>query len=84
MSNDALDDTGCSFCQKSEEQVRKLIQGPGSASICDECVEICIDILADTVDPPSPPAEQEANGEPALVSFTCPACGHQGMMRSRP
>ncbi|MBQ9703554.1 MAG: hypothetical protein IJV68_03315, partial [Clostridia bacterium] len=29
----------CSFCGKSEEQVRKLIAGPGDVFICDECVE---------------------------------------------
>jgi len=34
----------CSFCGKSSEQVRKLIAGPG-VYICDECVELCNDIL---------------------------------------
>ncbi|MFN9175742.1 MAG: ClpX C4-type zinc finger protein, partial [Synechocystis sp.] len=34
----------CSFCGKSQEQVRKLIAGPG-VYICDECVELCNDIL---------------------------------------
>ena len=35
----------CSFCGKPEEQVRKLIAGPGGAYICDECVEICSEII---------------------------------------
>ncbi len=37
----------CSFCNKSENQVRKLIAGPNGAYICDECVEICMDIIGD-------------------------------------
>lgn len=36
----------CSFCGKSKDEVRKLIAGPG-VFICDECVELCNDILAD-------------------------------------
>ena len=34
----------CSFCGKSEHEVRKLIAGP-SVFICDECVELCNDII---------------------------------------
>ena len=36
----------CSFCNKTQDQVRKLIAGPG-AYICDECVGICSDIIDD-------------------------------------
>ena len=42
-----FDDNGllrCSFCGKSQKQVKKLIAGPG-AYICDECVELCSEIL---------------------------------------
>ena len=35
----------CSFCGKSQDQVRKLIAGPNGAYICDECVELCSSIL---------------------------------------
>ena len=35
----------CSFCNKSEEQVRKLIAGPNGVYICDDCVEICGEII---------------------------------------
>ncbi len=35
----------CSFCNKSEEQVRKLIAGPDGAYICDSCVNICSEII---------------------------------------
>ena len=41
-------DTGellkCSFCGKSQKQVKKLIAGPG-VYICDECIELCNDII---------------------------------------
>ena len=35
----------CSFCQKTEDQVRKLIAGPDGAYICDECIGICSEIM---------------------------------------
>ncbi len=35
----------CSFCGKSQFQVRKLIAGPGDLYICDECVETCAEML---------------------------------------
>lgn len=50
MSNDRRKKTGkerllyCSFCGKSQDDVRKLIAGP-SVFICDECVELCLDII---------------------------------------
>ena len=38
-------DIRCSFCNKTQNQVRKLIAGPSGVYICDDCVEICTDIL---------------------------------------
>ncbi len=35
----------CSFCNKTQDQVRKLIAGPNGVYICDECVDICADII---------------------------------------
>jgi ATP-dependent Clp protease ATP-binding subunit ClpX len=35
----------CTFCGKSQRQVRKLIAGPASVYICDECVELCNEIV---------------------------------------
>lgn len=37
----------CSFCGKSEKQVQKLIAGPDGVYICDECVDLCDEILAE-------------------------------------
>ncbi|NKB86851.1 MAG: ATP-dependent Clp protease ATP-binding subunit ClpX [Acidobacteria bacterium] len=39
----------CSFCSKSQSEVRKLIAGP-NVYICDECIEICTDIIAEERD----------------------------------
>jgi ATP-dependent Clp protease ATP-binding subunit ClpX len=39
----------CSFCSRTQEEVRKLIAGP-SVYICDECIELCNDIIRDEVD----------------------------------
>lgn len=35
----------CSFCNKTQDQVRKLIAGPSGVYICDECIDICADII---------------------------------------
>ncbi len=40
----------CSFCKKSQEQVRKMIAGPSGIYICDECVEICSEIVAEELE----------------------------------
>src|SRR5215467_5238053 len=39
----------CSFCGKSQHEVRKLIAGP-SVFVCDECVELCNDIIREEVE----------------------------------
>ena len=43
-------DIRCSFCNKSQGQVRKLIAGPAGVYICDECVDICADILEEELE----------------------------------
>ncbi|MEQ9553455.1 MAG: ATP-dependent protease ATP-binding subunit ClpX [Coleofasciculus sp. G3-WIS-01] len=48
----------CSFCGKSQEQVRKLIAGPG-VYICDECVDLCNEILDEELLDSSAPAPQQ-------------------------
>ncbi|MGZ8423387.1 MAG: ATP-dependent Clp protease ATP-binding subunit ClpX [Candidatus Binatia bacterium] len=39
----------CSFCGKSQDEVRKLIAGP-TVYICDECIDLCNDIIAEEID----------------------------------
>ena len=40
----------CSFCGKTQSQVRKLIAGPNGTYICDECVDICAEILEEELE----------------------------------
>lgn len=40
----------CSFCNKTEDQVRKLIAGPNGVYICDECIEICSEIVEEEME----------------------------------
>src|SRR4030043_1577844 len=42
----------CSFCGKNQDQVRRLIAGPSAVYICDECVELCREIIQE--DKPGP------------------------------
>lgn len=49
----------CSFCNKSEDQVRKLIAGPDGVYICDECIEICAEIVDEEMDGYYEPEEEE-------------------------
>ena len=37
----------CSFCGKNKEEVRKFIAGPGTVFICDECIELCNEMIID-------------------------------------
>ncbi|MFQ5457466.1 MAG: ATP-dependent Clp protease ATP-binding subunit ClpX, partial [Myxococcota bacterium] len=51
MKKKSFDDTtslACSFCGKSQKEVKKLIAGP-TVYICDECIELCNDIIAEEV-----------------------------------
>lgn len=43
-------DIRCSFCNKAQSQVRKLIAGPAGVYICDECIDICADILEEELE----------------------------------
>ena len=49
----------CSFCGKSQKQVKKLIAGPG-VYICDECIDLCNEII-----------EEELNEAPRSASTSC-------------
>jgi len=44
MSNESNDKLNCSFCGKVQDDVKKLIAGP-SVYICNECVDLCNDII---------------------------------------
>ena len=45
-NTESRDDLLCSFCGKSQDEVKKLIAGP-SVYICDECIQLCNEIIAE-------------------------------------
>ena len=64
-------DLSCSFCGKSQKEVKKLIAGP-TVYICDECIELCNDIIAEEYGQEEPPprasARSEAEGDSRQLS----------------
>ncbi len=57
----------CSFCGRRLPEVRRLIAGPGAAYICDECLELCNDILRDPT-PFSEKALELASRPPVVIA----------------
>ncbi len=51
----------CSFCNKTQDQVKKMIAGPGGVYICDECVDICADIIEEEYEDDPETEEMEIN-----------------------
>ena len=56
MNDDGKKTLRCSFCGKHENQVHRMIQGPG-VRICDECVRLCMSILSDGFEDDAAPLE---------------------------
>lgn len=50
MTKNPQDKYHCSFCGKGQDEVRKLISGPNNVYICDECIELCADIIEEELD----------------------------------
>lgn len=63
MSSDNNKTKRCSFCGRSEDEVKKLIAGP-NVYICDECVEVCEGILADELEPEADDLAEELKDVP--------------------
>jgi ATP-dependent Clp protease ATP-binding subunit ClpX len=72
-SKDGTDDNGkllyCSFCGKSQHEVRKLIAGP-SVFICDECVDLCNDIIREEVQEAASEAGRDKLPTPQEINNT--------------
>lgn len=63
----------CSFCGKTQDQVRKLIAGPG-VYVCDECVELCNEILEEELfDSPNQSQQQTKEQLPLLAELPKPS-----------
>ena len=54
----------CSFCGKNQDQVKRLIAGPGAVYICDECVELCREIINEETAPAARPRASLSNRVP--------------------
>lgn len=63
MSNNSL---SCSFCSKASKDVKKLIAGPPNVYICDECVNVCYQILVET---PTPKNIKETKKIPSPIEI---------------
>jgi len=59
----------CSFCGKNQREVKKLIAGP-TVYICDECIELCNDIIAEEGQKESPARSGQAIPKPAEIKST--------------
>ena len=62
----ARNEIRCSFCGKSESQVLKLLKGPNGVYICDECVELCSEIIEEEL------GTEEEESEPEEINLLKP------------
>ena len=62
----------CSFCGKTQDQVKKLIAGPG-VYICDECVDLCNEILDEELFDSSSQAQSKEQSVPLIANIPKPA-----------
>ncbi len=75
----------CSFCGKSQGEVKKLIAGPG-VYICDECIELCNDIIAEEYEKDEAKHARLSIPEPAVIKnrSTSTSSARNGPKRSCP
>lgn len=81
MSPKDKDEPRCSFCGKPQDEVLKFISGP-SVRICDDCVRVCNDILAEDGLAERLGAPRQSFGQNA-GSFTCPNCQTAFLLHSQ-
>ncbi|MCD7761649.1 MAG: ATP-dependent Clp protease ATP-binding subunit ClpX [Lachnospiraceae bacterium] len=67
MPGKLIEKVRCSFCNKTEDQVRKLIAGPNGVYICDECIDICAEIVEEEL------AEEYLGDDPDAINLLKPA-----------
>lgn len=62
----------CSLCSKHQNQIERLVAGPGNVSICNECVDLCREIIEEEWAAGHP---AEAVGIETNPSLVCGSCG---------
>ncbi|MCD7745767.1 MAG: ATP-dependent Clp protease ATP-binding subunit ClpX [Lachnospiraceae bacterium] len=67
MPGKLIEKVRCSFCNKTEDQVHKLIAGPNGVYICDECIDICSEIVEEEM------AEDYMGDDPDAINLLKPA-----------
>jgi hypothetical protein len=76
----------CSFCGKSEDEVRKLAAGPGGVHICDECVAVCQVIMQGEDAGPSRAFDPRTWPKERLIALLAPvnatAEAHRGHLQA--
>ena len=83
MTAETKDTLHCSFCGKSQRKVEQLVNGP-NVRICNECVDICNEIIADNKRAAGAADERAGENEPPRTqevvhvgTITCPKCRAQ-------
>jgi ATP-dependent protease Clp ATPase subunit len=64
----------CSFCEKTEREVAKLAAGPRDVAICDECLDLCNDILAEVSAQEGAPRFESGDADDAEPGPVCSFC----------
>ncbi|MDQ2885407.1 MAG: ClpX C4-type zinc finger protein [Chloroflexota bacterium] len=72
----------CSFCGRHSSEVRRMIAGPGAAYICDDCLQLCNDILHDAA-PFSAQALELASRPPVVMAMPQPQAQERGSLTTR-
>ncbi len=67
MAGKIIEKIRCSFCNKTEDQVRKLIAGPNGVYICDECIDICSEIIEEDL------SDEYEGGDSNAINLMKPA-----------
>lgn len=65
--NSGRDPYACSFCGRGQDEVQRLIAGPGNVFICDECVALCSAIIAEESDQKAPNARRSTPPGPTRL-----------------
>ncbi|MBV9230830.1 MAG: ClpX C4-type zinc finger protein [Chloroflexi bacterium] len=71
----------CSFCGRHSSEVRRMVAGPGAAYICDDCLQLCNDIIQDPT-PFSTKALELASRPPVVIAVPQPLEQDQGSIKT--
>jgi ClpX C4-type zinc finger len=70
---ESTDQVACSFCLKTQDQVRKLIAGP-NVYICDECIDLCDDVIERECEAEEGPGDPPTQTDSFTTGATCVLC----------